>query len=212
MSASSAEVSNATLARSTLRSESGSRGGDLRLSPSLPCVCERRSHRYSAGASFFRENWLGMGTAVGECVAARSVSADVSGHSAKRLKASEKRQDDAAEELPVCDEEGELIPCCPVEAAAHACPLFVMTPLSVTSFSRPASTLCNSSGLLHKLEELKYSPPPGMRRVPFIETLAVVAEAPAEGPEAPLDVSDDLKREAALCVCLTKLSTEGSAS
>lgn len=41
-----------------------------------------------------------------------------------------------------------------------------------------------------------------MRRVPFIETLAIVADATAmaEGGEAPaeIDVSDDLKREAAL--------------
>lgn len=47
-----------------------------------------------------------------------------------------------------------------------------------------------------------------MRRVPFIETLAIVADATAmaEGGEAPaeIDVSDDLKREAAFVTQLQK--------
>ncbi|KAL8432883.1 hypothetical protein ACSSS7_004286 [Eimeria intestinalis] len=63
--------------------------------------------------------------------------------------------------------------------------------------------LCDQHGLLLKLEELRYLPPPGLRRVPFVETLAIVAHADASKGAADdsasrVDVADDLKREAAL--------------
>lgn len=69
--------------------------------------------------------------------------------------------------------------------------------------------VCDEQGLMQKLEELKYAPPPGMRRVPFIETLAFVVDAAAAaegGGETPtqIDVSDDLKREAAFVGQLQK--------
>ncbi|OEH73915.1 hypothetical protein cyc_03515 [Cyclospora cayetanensis] len=61
--------------------------------------------------------------------------------------------------------------------------------------------VCDEAGLLQKLEELKYAPPPGMRRVPFVETLAIVVSPEGVGEEEssdsmPLDASQDLKREA----------------
>lgn len=64
------------------------------------------------------------------------------------------------------------------------------------------------SGVMSKLEEIKYAPPRGMRRVPFVETLAICvkdagdAATGAEEDTAPagsqIGRSDDLKREAHL--------------
>ncbi|KAL8453766.1 hypothetical protein Emed_000707 [Eimeria media] len=86
-----------------------------------------------------------------------------------------------AAELPVCDE--------------HVC--VGLLPVE--------SLVC----LLLKLEELKYAPPPGLRRVPFVETLAIVADADAateaaDDPASRVDVGDDLKREAAFFAQLQK--------
>ncbi|CDJ44569.1 hypothetical protein ETH_00036520 [Eimeria tenella] len=69
------------------------------------------------------------------------------------------------------------------------------------------AAVSDEQALLQKLEELKYEPPPGMRRVPFVETLAIVvspdaaaaaaAAAGEDGKEAE-EALDDLKREARL--------------
>ncbi|CDI86062.1 hypothetical protein, conserved [Eimeria praecox] len=63
----------------------------------------------------------------------------------------------------------------------------------------------DEQGLLDKLQELRYDPPPGLRRVPFIETLAIIAEPPVSsssvgGKETKETVAadEDLKREALL--------------
>ncbi|CDJ36433.1 uncharacterized protein EMH_0085310 [Eimeria mitis] len=71
--------------------------------------------------------------------------------------------------------------------------------------------ICDEEGLLQKLEELKYEPPPGMRRVPFVETLAIVADPTLGGggdkqqqqqqqqqqkQKETIGVADDIKREA----------------
>ncbi|KAL8273009.1 hypothetical protein Esti_003062 [Eimeria stiedai] len=63
--------------------------------------------------------------------------------------------------------------------------------------------------LLLKLEELKYAPPAGLRRVPFVETLAVVAgvdtaTGAADESASRVDVAEDLKREAAFFAQLQK--------
>lgn len=73
--------------------------------------------------------------------------------------------------------------------------------------------------LRRKLAEIAYQPPKGMRRTPWIETLAVVAPAAvaAEGGEAgavkqsstPISVHADIEREAYFMRLTTAAATEG---
>ncbi|XP_026192304.1 probable rRNA-processing protein EBP2 [Cyclospora cayetanensis] len=90
--------------------------------------------------------------------------------------------------------------CCVFSAARKSSGAPAASPIRVESGADEVP-VCDEAGLLQKLEELKYAPPPGMRRVPFVETLAIVVSPEGVGEEEssdsmPLDASQDLKREA----------------